>query len=470
MYIQTTVNKIRRGQGGRDPLQGVLKGGGAAPFFLLLFVTVLVAVPVLCYGAEIEVVDVSQDTLTITEGLAIATERGRIINIASHNVGIAASESDIAQAAMRPSVDAIVGHSSLYYQPGAIFNNNTVNTANKSSFFYDLTVKQTIYDFGARLSRYDESLAAIDKAMIDVDRTRNVVALNYLLACFELLETNRLIYVALREVDQLTAHRDVTQSLYSAGVVTRNDSLAADVKLADARQRLLSLKNLRTLNASRLNYFLTRTITDAVTLIDDSPQPPPLQPLEVYLRHARSQRGELKMADRQIQMLQLQSNAKTASYYPRFYIRGGFNYTENRYQVHEGNWSAVLGAELNILDGGATKAEVSRIRHKADQVAEERRKLADDISLEVQKGYLDAHTASERVKVTAEAIAHGQENLRINRVRYEEGQGSATDVLDAIALLAMAESNYYRAMFDLKRAYATLLYAAAMDIASEYGH
>ncbi|MBV6340077.1 TolC family protein [Candidatus Magnetobacterium casensis] len=234
----------------------------------------------LCYGAEIEVTDVSKDTLTITEGLAIATERGRIINIASHNVGIAASESDIAQAAMRPSVDAAAGHSSLYYQPGAIFNNNTVNTANKSSFFYGITVKQTIYDFGARLSRYNESLAAIDKAMIDVDRTRNVVALNYLLVCFELLETDRLIYVALREVEQLTAHRDVTQSLYNAGVVTRNDSLAADVKLADARQRLLSLKNLRTLNASRLNYFLTRAINDAVMLIDDSPPPHrPFNPL-----------------------------------------------------------------------------------------------------------------------------------------------------------------------------------------------
>ncbi|KJU85479.1 outer membrane efflux protein [Candidatus Magnetobacterium bavaricum] len=436
----------------------------------MLFVAIVMMIPLLCYGADIEVVDVSKEALTITEGLGIAIEHGRVVSIASHNVAIASSESDLAQAAMRPSVDISAGHSSLYYQPSAIFNNNTVNMTNKSSFFYGVTVKQTIYDFGTRLSRYDESLVAIGKAMLDVDRVKNVVALSYLLACFELLETDSLISVALREAEQLQAHAEVTRTLYNEGVVTRNDTLAADVRLADARERLLSLKNLRTLNASRINYFLTRPLNDGVSLIDDSPQPPPLQPLEVYLRHAHNQRIELKMADRQIHMLQLQSKAKTASYYPRFYVQGGFNYTENRYQVHEDNWSAVLGAELNIFDGGATRAEVSKISHKVAQVSEERRKITDDISLEVQKGYLDTKTASERVKVTGEAIAHGQENLRINRVRYEEGQGSATDVLDAIALLTLTQSNYYRAMFDLKRAYATLLYAAAIDIVSDYVH
>ncbi|MBF0317434.1 MAG: TolC family protein [Nitrospirae bacterium] len=467
------MNKTRRGQGGffvAGMLHPELRGCGAVPFLFLLFVAILLAIPLLCYGADTEVVNILKDALTITEGLGIATEHGRLINITSHNVAIASSESDLAQAAMRPSVDISVGHSSLYYQPGAIFNNNTVNTANKASFFYGVTVKQTIYDFGARLSRYDESLAAIDKAMLDVDRVRSVVALSYLLACFELLETDSLIHVALREVEQLHAHAEVTRNLYNEGVVTRNDPLAADVRLADARQRLLSLKNLRTLNASRINYFLTRPLNNGVTLIDDSPQPPPLQPLEMYLMHAHTRRMEIKMADRQIQMLQLQSKAKTASYYPRFYVQGGFSYTENRYQVHEGNWSAVLGAELNVFDGGAARAEVSKIRHKAAQVSQERKKITDDISLEVQKGYLDTKTASERAKVTGEAIAHGQENLRINRVRYQEGQGSATDVLDAIALLTLAESNYYRALFDLKRAYATLLYAAAIDIVSEYGH
>ncbi|MBF0537504.1 MAG: TolC family protein [Nitrospirae bacterium] len=414
--------------------------------------------------------DISKDTLTVTEGLGMATGRGRLINIASHGVDIAASESDIARAALGPSVNTDIGHSSVYYQPGALFNGAKINTADKNSFFYDITIKHTIYDFGANRSRYDESLAAIDKTRIDVDRVRNVVALNYLMACFELLETDRLIYVALREVEQLKAHTDVTQGLYDEGVATRNDFLAADVRLADANQRLLSLKNLRTLNASRINYFLTKPLSDAVTLLDDSPQPPSLDTLEVYLKHAQDQRTEIKITDKQLQMLQLQSRAKMALYYPRFYIQGGFDYSQNQYQVHEGNWSAVLGAELNIFDGGATRAEVSKIKHKAAQLSEERRKIIDDISLEVQKGYLDTKTASERIKVTQEAIAHGEENLRINRVRYEEGQGNATDVLDAIALLALAESNYYRAMFDLKRAYATLLYAAAIDIVSAYGH
>ncbi|MBF0343395.1 MAG: TolC family protein [Nitrospirae bacterium] len=443
------------------------------PIVMALLSVLVVMYPELCYpqngqDEDIEVVDISKDVITITEGLNIATQSSRIINIASHNVDIADTESELAMAALRPSVDANIGHTSLYNQPGALFNNNKVNTANKNSLFFGITVKHIIYDFGVNSYRYNESLVAIDKTKLDVHRVKNIIALNYLLACYELLETDRLIYVALREVEQLKAHRDVTQTLFNEGVITRNDFLAANVKLADANQRLLSLKNLRTLNASRINYFLTRPLMGEVTLVDNLPQPPVLAGLEVYWKLAQSQRMEVKMADKQIEILQIESKMKMATYYPKFFIQGGFNYTENRYLVHEGNWSVAIGADLNIFNGGATKSEVSKIKHKIAQQSEERKKIIDDIKLEVEKSYLDTKTALEKLKVTQAAIAQGHENLRINKARYEEGQGTATDILDAIALLAQAESNYYRALFELKRSYATLLYATATDVVLEY--
>jgi outer membrane protein TolC len=69
---------------------------------------------------------------------------------------------------------------------------------------------------------------------------------------------------------------------------------------------------------------------------------------------------------------------------------------------------------------------------------------------------------------TREAIRQAEENLRINKVRYEEGVGTATDVLDAISLFTLAHKNYYKALYDMKRAYAGLLYATGEDLTLAY--
>jgi len=92
----------------------------------------------------------------------------------------------------------------------------------------------------------------------------------------------------------------------------------------------------------------------------------------------------------------------------------------------------------------------------------------DDIRLEVEKYLLDVSTARERVAVTKGAVEQAEENLRINRVKYEAGAGTATDVLDAVTLLSIAETNNYKSVYDLKKAEAAVLYATGMQLSEVY--
>jgi len=46
--------------------------------------------------------------------------------------------------------------------------------------------------------------------------------------------------------------------------------------------------------------------------------------------------------------------------------------------------------------------------------------------------------------VTKDAVKQAEENLRITRVKYEEGIGTGTEVLDAVSLLSVAGTNQYR--------------------------
>ena len=116
------------------------------------------------------------------------------------------------------------------------------------------------------------------------------------------------------------------------------------------------------------------------------------------------------------------------------------------------------------------KPKYPRFCIREQQLLEQKRKLIDDIKLEVEKNYLDLKNALEKIQVTKDAVGQAEENLRINRIRYEEGVGMSTDVVDAITLLTTAETNYYRAVYELQRARGRAPYAIGLDLVSMYSY
>jgi outer membrane protein len=72
--------------------------------------------------------------------------------------------------------------------------------------------------------------------------------------------------------------------------------------------------------------------------------------------------------------------------------------------------------------------------------------------------------AGEKVLVARDALTEAEENVRVNRVKYTEGIATSTDVLEAITMQTNAQTNYYKADYELKRSYAKLMYSAGIDL------
>jgi outer membrane protein TolC len=56
-------------------------------------------------------------------------------------------------------------------------------------------------------------------------------------------------------------------------------------------------------------------------------------------------------------------------------------------------------------------------------------------------------------------VAQGEENLRLNRERYREQVGTATDVVDASTLITKTRVNFFNARYDHQLAKAQFLWA-----------
>ena len=94
--------------------------------------------------------------------------------------------------------------------------------------------------FEKNASRYEASKKMLNVKKLDAARTRNLVAIDFVLVYLDLLESENLLKVSEKEVEQLQSHLHDAKSLYEEGVITKNDLLQAEVKISDAKQRLLT--------------------------------------------------------------------------------------------------------------------------------------------------------------------------------------------------------------------------------------
>ena len=428
-------------------------------FFEILFFSIV--------SADISYADV----LTLPEGLRLATENNRLVRITQREEAVSEADTLIARAKLLPTINASFTQTFLAHQPEAIFGQQTVPMSEKDYLSYSLNIQQTLYDFRGNASRYEAIKFIFETKKFDTKRVRNLVALEFGLIYFDLLESEKMILVAEKEVERLESHLRDAKNLYDEGIITKNDLLQAEVRLSDARQRSVAVRNLRTINMSRLNNAMDRPLKTDFQVMDvkETPSDSLLTlDMEKAWERAEEQRPEIQIVDITLKSLDSEEVEKRSEYYPKFFMQGGYDFIENRYQVHEGNWALTAGVSLNLFSGGSTKAEVSKIRQQRLKLSEQKNKLIDEIKLEVEKYILDLKTAREKITVTKDAVSQAEENLRINRIRYGEGVGTATEVLDAVTLLTIAETNFYKSLYDFKRAEAGILYSMGKDLVEVY--
>lgn len=408
--------------------------------------------------------------LTLSEGLRIATTQSRTMNIARLGEAMAVSDTHIARAGLLPSINVTGSHANLAHQQAMAFGGQVINTSLADYYSYGVSIQQLLFDFRAGLSRLDASRMAMEAARLDSARIRNGVALDFVLAFYELLEADRLKDATDREIERLEAHLQDARYLRDAGVITRNDLLQAQVRLADARQKRVSSRNLAAVRAARVNELLLRPLETDIKAIepDEAVSEPTYPDGEKTWQASAGKRTEILIVDRTLRAVDLETTAQRAEFLPKFYLRGSNDYMENPYQRYQNNWSLIFTVNFNLFEGGRSTAELQKSQDRKRQLLEQRAKIVDEIKLELRRYSLDLQDAYERILVNRDVIGQAHENLRINRKRYEEGEGTATDVLDAVTLLTTADTNHIRSVYDYRKAEAALHHAMGTDLREVY--
>ncbi len=407
--------------------------------------------------------------LTLRDGISIVQKDSRLIKISSYDDEMAFQSSMMARSALLPQLNA--GASKIYNRNKSEmkFAGIEVPTSDKNTYSFGIKVYQTLFDFGKSLSNYRASKEYLEAAKIRSESVKRVATLEFITAYFDLLETERMIEVAQKEVESLASYIKDMEHLYEQGVIVKNDLLPAKVKLADAKQKLIVARNGREIAEARLNNILAFPLDERLIVRDINMKLPQYPGIEEAWNTAEGQRPEIFFYNSRIKSSEASARAKAVENLPIVYAEGGYTYAKNSYQVHENNLSGGIGVKMNLYDGGLARADLMKERALQNQIKEEKGKVIEDIKLEVEDSHLGLKNACEKVSVASEAIGQADENVRAFRAKYAAGVATSTDVLEAITLQTRAQTNYYGADYEMKRDYAKLMYSMGIDLALVYG-
>lgn len=392
------------------------------------------------------------EQLSLSDALKRSAEASSTLKMVRIDERIAGENVDESRSGYLPRVDIQGGYTAQQAPQSFSASFGTFQTQEPDYGFFSLGIVQTLYDFGRTDARYARALATREATRIGYHSQEQNIFLKTVTYYFRILQVEKVLKASDDEVAQMTDHLRMANALFEEGVVTRNNVLQAEVQLSRSKQRRLEAANQLENAWLALNDAIGAPPESRAVLIEESRIA--LTNLETPAQDAVAGRAEIVAQRKLLEASEHEVKEAKSSYYPEIYAKLGLDYVENDRVREQVIMAATVGLKFNIFDGFA---KTSRFRQSVENRSRTDLRLSQlqsDFALEYRTAVNDAKVAKERITVTETSIKQGEENLRINRDRYQEKVGTATDVIDAQTLLTQIRTEHYQAMFDYEVALA----------------
>jgi outer membrane protein TolC len=412
---------------------------------------------------ELPPADLPQGPVTLRQAIEIALANNPEVAARGWDATVAQARQDQAFGARLPRLGIVGGYAhsldeqrliaaSRDGEPG-LFGRDTVSA--------DLDLSLPLFTGGRLTSQVRAADLLRQAAASRLARNREELAFNIASLFYNILAQRHVIDSLEFSRQTLAEHLKRIDVLVTAQKAAKVDRMRTEVRRADVEQQLVREKNLLAIQSRALTSFLglgerSEPISPQGNLALTEEVMAPA--LAAALATARSERGDYLAARSALAAQAGNVDAAKSGHWPTVSLQGAYG----------GRWAAgsTTGAgdeqgevgrlglvlEVPIFAGGQVEARVREQRAAFAAAQERLRALEFQIRLEVETALLNIESAGERAAAIRKAIAQARESLRIESLKYELGEGSVVDVLDAQAALLQTETSYYRALADFHTA------------------
>ena len=248
----------------------------------------------------------------------------------------------------------------------------------------------------------------------------------------------------------------VSRKLFENDKVTKDVVYRSEAELSMFEQELQKAVSNRKIAVAYFNFLLNRPLEETVVTSFPEKFPKISDITDRYVNSALSNREELEKLRKYLNITDLQIKMNQANKFPDLYlvVDYGFQGEEYRFNGKQDYFQASAVLTWSLSEGYRNRAKIRQAMLDREAVETKLAEAQKQIELEVMT-VLSELMASEKGIVSAEKRAlNAAEGFRLVKKKYEEGQASLLEFLDARTNLTQAEENLIISRFNYLSCYA----------------
>ena len=385
--------------------------------------------------------------ITLQDALQRARQLDPTYRSALADAGIAQADQVQARAALLPGVSETTGY--LYTEGTGTptpryITNNAVHEYVAQGNAHEVVS-------GAQFADYSRAAAAAAAARAKAEVAARGLVATVVQTYYAEVVGKRKYANAQLAADEATRFLDLSQKREQGGEVAHSDVIKAQLQANDANRALREAELAMGKTHLDLAVLVFPNFNQNYSTIDDLRLPPPLPPMQEVEQQAKTKNPDLYAAMQTVRAANYAVLSSRAAYLPSltldyFYGIDASHFAANTPTpdgpIRNLGYSASATLNIPIWNWGATRSRVRQTELQRElaqtQLSLAQRKLLADL----KSFYAEAEAARIEREILQQSADLAAESVRLTNLRYQGGEATALEVVDAQNSLVTARNNY----------------------------
>ncbi|MDP8981332.1 MAG: TolC family protein, partial [Acidobacteriota bacterium] len=385
----------------------------------------------------------------VTIDLAGALEKARAYNAqfqaAVIATGLAREDRLQAKAALLPSLNYFNQY--IYTQgngtPSGVF------VANDGVHVYtsQAQVHEELFSF-TRRAEYRRALAAEATAKAKQEIAARGLISTVVGAYYGLLAARHHLANAQRSLDEARHFLDITEKQERGGEVAHADVIKARLQAQQRERDLWEAQYALDKAQMALGVLLSPDVNQQFNIQDDLQSGVALAPFPEIQQMALSNSPDVKAAEAGLRQAEVGISVAQGAYLPALVLDYFYGINANVFGIRGPEDRKNLGSSVQatmtipVWNWGATQSKVRQAILQRKQAQLDLLTAQRQLQANLNNSYLEAQTARAQLDSLRSSVELSVESLRLTLLRYQGGEATALEVVDAQTTLAQARNAY----------------------------
>jgi outer membrane protein TolC len=387
-------------------------------------------------------------TLTLQDALARARANSVQFQAALTDQGVAHQDKIQAFAALLPSVA---------YNNQAIYTQSTGNQAAfiaanaPHEYVSQANIHEALAVSGVTDFQRSRALEAITRAKAEIAARGLVVTV--VQAYYGLLAAQRKYATTQEAAAEAQRFLDLSRKLENGGEVAHSDVIKAQIQAQDRQRDLREAQLAMQKGRLDLAVLLFPNFNENFTIVDDADLAPPLQSFEEVARAAQVKNPDVRASSAALQAARYELLSARAAYLPTLTVDYFYGIDAARFATHETvppdflrvnnlGYSVAATVSVPVWNWGATHSKAVQADLRRKQAERELSFAQRKLQADIRGAHAEADAARSELDTLRSSAELSAESLRLTTIRYQGGEATVLEVVDAQNTRTLARNAY----------------------------